>query len=1135
MKRLLYTWLLSICLLTTVWAGNDLYTTKSALSTGKWVKMQVSETGIYKLTFAKLKELGFADPAKVSVHGYGGWPLEEDFSKPYIDDLPAVAVWKNTDFILFYAKGPRKWEYNPGQGFVHTNNPYSSYGYYFLTDAASPREMEVVPSVSGATLKITTFDDYWLHEEELYSVNKSGRELYGESFLLKSSQDFSFKIPGITNDEGFATLDFIAKPTTGTGTVNLSVNGNELIRHTFPNSPASDTYIKALSMRSRVTWTGNKAEVSGINIRYEGQTTHKNVNLNYIRLQMKRSLQPYGAYAFFRSLAASEGNASRFVIQNATAATLVFDVTDGVSPKQMKTELNGTERSFSIPQGSINKVREFALVQTNASFPSPVFPNSGKLMPPQDLHGLPQTDMVIIVQPALVNQAERLAEAHRRRDGLRVEVVTPEAIYNEFSSGTPDATAYRRFMKMFYDRATSSADAPKYLLLFGDGVYDNRMLTTEWKKIEPALTNRLLTFQTENSLDDASFVVDDYFGFLQDGSGKDLLSDVLEIGIGRFPVRTVNEATQVVDKVISYMDNKQTGTWKNKICFVADDGSNSDSFSQEHMTHADKHAEYLESDHPEFLVNKVYMDAYKKDFTGGETRYPDVNTNIQQLLKNGLLLINYTGHGNTEAWSDEKVLTHKDILLANYPSLPLWVTATCDFTRFDDISTTAGEDVFLNKTSGGIGLFTTTRVAYSDPNFSVNNSLIRNLFEKKEGKRLTLGEVMRYTKHSLPSTRYKLGFCLIGDPAMKLAYPEYQMEVTAVNGEPVTADPFTFKALEKITIEGKVRAPDDNLAADFSGLLNPTILDSRDSVTTLDNNKKGVTFKYADYLNTLFVGNDSVRNGLFRFTFTVPKDISYSNRAGKMNLYATDAVSGQEAQGAFVHFKVGGTSENADKDTVGPEIRALFLNDTTFTEGSKVNITPLFVAKLWDESGVNITGSSIGHDIVLLIDNQPVSSYNLNSYYESVSGREGEGLVTFLVPALAPGLHTAEFRVWDVQNNSTVRTFTFEVVEKLKPYLIELIASPTPARGYVDFHLFHNRPETRLRVGIMVYDMTGRLQWKHEESGTSDLFNAYTVRWDLTNGQGARLRPGIYLYRAAISSDHSKEATETKKLVILAQ
>ena len=467
--------------------------------------------------------------------------------------------------------------------------------------------------------------------------------------------------------------------------------------------------------------------------------------------------------------------------------------------------------------------------------------------------------------------------------------------------------------------------------------------------------------------------------------------------------------------------------------------------------------------------------------------------------------------------------------------VPVWITATCDFCRFDAPVTSAGEQVFLNKVSGGIGLFTTTRVAYSSPNFSINDNLIRNLFEKKNGRRLTLGEVMKATKQALGSSRYKLGFALIGDPALKLAYPEYRMRVTAINGNPVTDEPVDFKALQKITVEGEVLDPGGNIATGFNGLLNPTVMDSRLSYETLDNNKTGTKFKYTDYSNILFIGNDSVRAGKFSFTFTVPKDISYSNEFGKMNLYASDETNNLEAQGAYLNYRVGGTDDNAEDDYDGPEIRALYLNDSTFVSGDQVNTTPFFVARLWDKSGVNITGSSIGHDMMLIIDGDPSFSFNLNSYYELIPGSDGEGIAKYLIPALTPGIHTAEFKVWDIQNNSTTYEFEFEVVEGLKPYLLELTASPSPAREQVEFHLFHNRPESQLTVGIMVYDMMGRLQWKHQETGASELFKSYTVTWDLTNNRGGRLRPGVYIYRAAISSGGSKEATDAKKLIILAQ
>lgn len=1121
MKRILCVLLFVFGLLTSAWADSSRYASESVLNSGKWVKIQVAEDGIYKLTAADLKKMGFSNLDKVAVYGYGGWPLDEDFSTTYIDDVPEVAVWRGADYLLFYGKGPRKWEYSSSdKSFIHTNNPYSNYGYYFVTEKETTgRTMEKAASAAGATLQVTTFDDYVLHEEELVSVNSSGRELYGESFTSTLSRDFTISVPGITNDEGKATLSFISR---GNGTITMNVDGNALISGSV--SVPSDEYEVARELYRERAWMADKGETVKVNIGYS-TTGHKNVHLNYFRLQMKRQLKVYDNYTFFRSLSA-RGNASRFVIQGADASTLVFDVTDGVNPQQMETSLNGTELSFSIPASA--SLREFVVVKPS-QIKAPV--TVGEVAN-QNLHALPQQDMIIIAQPNFTTQAERLAEAHRTKDNLTVRVVTPESIYNEFSSGTPDATAYRRFMKMFYDRQTSEADAPKYLLLFGDGSFDNRKLTSAWKSVD--MSNMLLTYQTENSLSSQSYVIDDYFGFLDDADNKKSLQNKkLCLGIGRFPIRTVEQATQMVDKVISYMENKNTGSWKNNLCFMADDGSNTDGFMTEHMEFADQLAGYVESEHPEFLVNKLYYDAYKKDMTAGT--YPDVRSGLQKLLKDGLLLFNYTGHGGTTALSDEKVLTQTDINQFTYTHLPVWVTATCDFTRFDDLNTSAGEDVFLNKSSGGIALFTTVRVAYSRPNFPINDNVIRNLFERNNGRRRTLGEVMQATKNTLSSV-YKLGFCLIGDPAVKIAYPEFGMKVTTVNGQSVDGNSISFKALEKITVEGEVLDASGQLVTDFTGIVNPTVKDSKVTVTCLKNSNKddSPAFTFTDYPNTIFIGNDSVRNGKFSFTFTVPKDISYSNLQGKMNLYAVDTESGNEAQGNFDNFIVGGTSDTAETDTIGPEIRALYLNDTTFVDGGQVNTTPYFVAELWDKSGVNITGSSVGHDMMLVIDESTVLSYNLNSYYELLPGEDGTGIVKFPIPALEPGKHTAEFWVWDILNNSTVRTFTFEVVEGLKPFLFDVIATPGIAREQVTFHLMHNRPESRMRVGIMVYDLAGRQLWKHEESGTSGLFENYTVSWDLTSG-GARMRPGVYIYRAAISTDNSKDATKARKFIILGE
>ena len=1115
MKRILCALLFVFGLLTSAWADSSRYASESVLNSGKWVKIQVAEDGIYKLTAADLKKMGFSNLDKVAVYGYGGWPLDEDFSTTYIDDVPEVAVWRSADYLLFYGKGPRKWEYSSSdKSFIHTNNPYSNYGYYFVTEKETAgRTMEKAASAAGATLQVTTFDDYVLHEEELVSVNSSGRELYGESFTSTLSRDFTISVPGITNDEGKATLSFISR---GNGTITMNVDGNALISGSV--SVPSDEYEVARELYRERAWTADKGETVKVNIGYS-TTGHKNVHLNYFRLQMKRQLKVYDNYTFFRSLSA-RGNASRFVIQGADASTLVFDVTDGVNPQQMETSLNGTELSFSIPASA--SLREFVVVKPS-QIKAPV--TVGEVAN-QNLHALPQQDMIIIAQPNFTTQAERLAEAHRTKDNLTVRVVTPESIYNEFSSGTPDATAYRRFMKMFYDRQTSEADAPKYLLLFGDGSFDNRKLTSAWKSVD--MSNMLLTYQTENSLSSQSYVIDDYFGFLDDADNKKSLQNKkLCLGIGRFPIRTVEQATQMVDKTISYMENKDSGSWKNNVTFVADDGNNEDSFTTNHMKQADQLAEAIEEMQPGFLVNKVYFDAYKRSSLG---TYPDVHNEIEKLLKSGQLLINYTGHGSTTHWADESVWTQTDINNSSYKHLPVWVKATCDFTRFDDVKTSAGESVFLNPTSGGIALFTTTRVVFSGNNANLNKALIDNLFQEGANSRYTLGEAMMYTKRQLNDSN-KLNFILIGDPALKFAYPEYKARVTAVNGEAVSDEPFEFKALSRITVEGEILNPSGSFAADFTGVLSSTIFDSQSSITTLGNSSE--KFTYLDYPNTIYIGRDSVRNGKFSFTFMVPKDISYSNKKGKLNLYASSET--KEAQGSFFDFIVGGTSDTAETDTIGPKIRQIYLNDSSFVSGDKVNTTPYFVAKLWDKSGVNITGSSVGHDMMLTIDSMPSMSYNLNSYYALLPDSENEGLVQFSIPEMEPGMHTAEFKVWDILNNSTTYTFTFEVAEGLKPNLIEMYATPNPARDQVEFFLHHNRPESNLKVTVMVYDMTGKFLWSTEKSGSSELFKAYIVTWNLTDNGGRRLRPGVYLYRAAISTNNSKEATKANKLIILAQ
>lgn len=1127
--------LLCLCFSLSVKAG-ERYTDNSVLSKGNWVKIQIEQDGIYKLTSSELKKMGFDDPSKVAVYGYGGWPLEEDFTKPYVDDLPAVPVLRKDDYILFYGRGTTKWEAQiRNENFTHTNNPYSVYGYYFLTDGAEVKVPEQIKYDKTTSERIETFDDYLLHEKELVSINLSGRRLFEK--LSQSAQTFNdFGNPetlGIVEGEIYVDCKFVPLTTTSEaqGEITLSFAGNKL--YNGNTSLQSGTYTKGKDMELAQKYEYKAGDHLSVKLEYKkSQQPSTDGYVDYIRLNVKRQLKTYNEpYTFFRSFK-SRNHISRFVIEGANSACMVMDITDPANCKIIETELTGSTMSFTIPES--NSLREFVLIRTDRTdFPVPVSKGAVEC---RNLHSWSSKDMIIISPSTLRKEAERLKEAHETQDGLRVEVVTPEEIYNEFSSGTPDATAYRRFMKMLYDKAASKEDRPKYLLLFGDGAYDNRFVTESWSKMsDKERENFLLTFQSENSLDEKSYVTDDYFGFLDDASnGKSVESCPVDIGIGRFPIRSVSDARKMVNKVIRYMNNEELGIWKSETCFVADDGSNADKVKKQandHMKYANGAAQTVEEKAPDVLASRLFFDNYAKDYSSSNS-YSVVTDEMNKKLREGLMLINYTGHGNTTSWSDENVLTLPMIDKFSYPKLPLWITATCDFCRFDALATSAGESIFLNEKSGGIALYTTVRVAYGSENDRINNSFLEKLFDQSMYP--ALGDVVRSVKADNKSLRSKnLNFTFIGDPALKLALPSHKIRINTINGKDAVQNSTNFRAYDEVTVEGEILAPDNSIIDNFNGKLEVKVMDSKIEITTRNNFRNDTAFKYMDYKNLVYKGSTLVQNGKFSFSFYVPGNISYSGKAGKMILYASDSEQKIEAKGNFTNYKVQGTSDDPLDDHEGPEIVKLYLNDSTFVSGDKVNTTPFFYARLWDQTGVDITEGGVGHDVMLMIDNKPFTSYNLNSYYNNIFGRKGEGEVRFGIPQLSAGMHEAVFKVWDVMGNPTTYTFRFEVDESLKPFITNIVATPTPAKGNVEFHLTHNRPESQMKVGIMVYDIAGRLHWKHEETGSSELFKDYVIDWDLRNNSGSHVRPGVYIYRAAISTNNSKEATEAKKMIIL--
>lgn len=1116
--------------------GIHTFINSSALAKGQWVRIAIPATGIYQITDAELRKMGFSDPSKVGVYGFGGNVLDEKFAVPHIDDLPEVAVYRDETKgrLLFYGQGVVKWSPKSNlTEFTHRNNPYATKAYYFLHQKnESPRKLESIATRSEGILS-DTYIDYQLHESDEVNVGNTGREMYGESFAYTRTQDFQFSIPGALSPAKI-TVDFIAN-NDKVGSLSGQINGVSFMNLSVDAFKGNGSYVVANKVTGEYDWKPEGNELFKVRLTFNPKGGNTKVAmLNYLRLNVTRKLQLYGAYTLFRSAS----NAYCIGPKSSSKNLLVWDITDPVNPNLQQTAEFENKVGFV---SAMPGLREYALIDPGAIFPTVEFVEQ---VENQDLHALPQTDMVIIVPPRLRAQADRLADFRRRTDNLSVTVVTPQQIYNEFSSGTPDATAYRLFMKMFYDRSSTLGTPPLYLLLMGDGANDNRgMDSYRWKP--SVLENCLLTYQSDPSLNETkSYVCDDYFGFLDDNEGGELdiygqltlQNDKVDIGIGRLPVRNLEQAKITVDKIIAYSENRVIGSWKNNLCFLGDDGD-----GHMHMAHADTMVNIIERQgHHEFIFNKIYLDAYKQEKTASGTAYPAAQKKFFDQLKQGALLVNYSGHGSTNSITHEKLFMLADAENIQMKRLPIWVTATCDFSRFDDFNTSVGEALLLNPNGGAIALFTTTRVVYADVNLQLNRWLIENLFIKHpDGTRYRMGDVIKLAKRkiSLASSvnrESKLNFLLLGDPSMKVGYPEYLMEITEIDGAPVGETPILLKALSQVTMKGRVKElGSDKTATHFNGLLYPTVFDSEEDISTIDNLQIGYPYVFKSRTRKLFAGRDSVRNGEFEFSFMVPKDISYSMQSGIVNLYAHQGNE-KEAQGYFDKLLVGGTADEISNDTLGPVITELYLNSDSFKEGDVVNATPFLFAQIEDETAINTSGAAIGHDIVAtLVSKNTTTRYILNDYFLNLGGEQGKGTVRFSIPTLADGSYQLELKAWDIHNNSTIRVIAFEVNSGAKPAIFDLRTDRNPAREEVNFLLTHNRPESLLKVRIQVYTQMGQCVWDEEVKGSSEYLESLPVNWDLRTSTGERILPGIYIYRASLASDGKHYTTKSRKLIVL--
>jgi hypothetical protein len=1105
------------------------YADNSVLATGNWFRIKVQETGIYKVTYEEMSEMGMAvsglSSGNIRLYGNGGGMLPEPNSDYRPDDLleNAIAlidggdnVFNPGDYFLFYGESPDEWKLNSNKSsFEYHKNIYDDYNYYFITTRAGQgKRIENLPSsTEPASYTASTFNDYAAHESENLNLIKSGRRWLGETFDFQTSYDFVFDFPNLnTSAEHYLKIRSIAKSALSS-TFVATINGTSLSPMLISGTPDNPNgwYAKENITEEKISLSSGQVN---LNLKYNKSSNNSIGWLDYIRLNVVRNLVFSGGQMGFRDInSIAEGRITQFSLGNAANGVTVWEVTNPDNVKKVGTNSVGNSQSFTLPT---DMLREFIAFDGsdyfNAEFDSAVAN--------QNLHNQRNIEYVIVSHPDFLDQANRLADFHRDLSGLMVLVTTPEQVYNEFSSGAQDITAIKDMMRMFYERGQQGDIMPRYLLLFGDASYD-------YKNRVENNTNFIPAYESPNSLHYInSYATDDYFGALDPDEGSES-SDLLDIGIGRMVVTTPEEAESVVDKIIHYATSESSmGIWRKTITFVGDDED-----GNVHMNQAEQMAVYVDTTYPDYNVDKIYIDSYLQETTPGGQRYPEVNNAINSSIEKGTLIMNYTGHGGEVGWAHERILEIPDINnWTNFDKLSVFVTATCEFARYDDPGrVSAGEHVFLNPRGGAVALFTTARATFGGSNLSLNRGFYKYAFEQINGHYYTMGDLIRLAKLESTSSTNDKKFILIGDPALKMAYPDYRVETISINQGEDNFGRDTLRALSKVTIRGKITDVSGNTITDFNGHLHSIVFDKASEVTTLGQDESSSPRTFMLRNNTIYNGFASVENGEFLFSFIVPKDISYSYGPGKISYYAQSKT--HDASGYNTDIIIGGYNDDSMADDTGPEIE-LYMNDTTFRSGDITHENPVLLARVFDESGINTVGNSIGHDITAVLNDNTDKPYNLNEFYESDMKGYQSGTVSYPFSNLPPGEHEVKVRIWDVHNNSSEAALKFVVIDRNQIAIRNAYNRPNPFANETWFEYNHNQANETVDVEIEIFDLSGRLVTTLQQINVSSGFYPSPIRWDGTAANGNRLDGGIYIYRVQLRDKNGQTTTAVKKLVI---
>ena len=1137
-------------------AKSAVYPDHSKLASGSWYRFSVAQDGVYKLTYQFLQTLGVEMDGlaseRINVYGNHEGLLPYRNSHVPANDLLANAVelvdggdgqFGPNDYILFYAKGAQDWDYNSNTGrFFHTKNTYTDSACYFIgLDVEAPKRMaNTALSTDAATDQVTGFTDRQVIDRDLVNLLKSGRTWCGDTYDITTTYNYNFTVPFLRSSEPYCvTINVLSRTigTANTSTWNMTINSETF---SFLDSGLLGTYSGQYADTSaRVFCSTASGPNLPITVTFEKHDPISSIGwMNFLELNARRDLKMTGEQLPFRDpLTVGAGRIGEFTLDQATSVYRIWEITQPWNTTNVAYTDNGAQKVFRLATDSL---REFIAFK-NSGYLEPVAIGA---VPNQDLHAASEVDMVLVCPAQFQGEAQRLAE-RRMEEGLSVVMVTPQQIYNEFSSGQRDGTAIKRFMKMLYDRAGADPELlPRYLLLFGDGSYNNISSSPDNQNLIPS-------YQSYDSwLPSGCYTTDDYYCLLDDNEGESN-ADIIDVGVGRLPISDAGQAKHVVDKILNYdrlMLGSSQGTscssgsdggasdWRNTILFTSDDQSGDNFEGTIHMSHSEALASKVELIKPCLNISKVFMDAYVQVSTPGGQRYPEAQEALRARVQKGALVVNYVGHGGEVGWAHERLLDNQTILdWTNFDRLPLFVTATCEFTRWDDPGrTSAGEYVMLNPNGGGIGLMTTTRIAYSGANQQLALEFYDHVFDTRDefDRPTRFGDIYRKTKVGVSDNGNYRNFALLGDPSVRLAMARQDARITAITdtlGNPID----TLQAFATVRISGEVTDTTGQVLSDFNGVVLPTVFDKKTVVNTLANDG-GQPYLFSLRKNIIYRGRATVTNGQFSFTFVVPQDINYQVGPGRISIYAetSNEINGTNACGYSDDPLVGGSDPNASADDLGPVID-LYMNDETFVPGGITDESPLLYAKLFDDNGINTLGNSIGHDLLAVIDQSTENALVLNDVYEADLDTYKSGQVRYRLSDLAEGAHTLDLKAWDVFNNSSQKSLDFVVAPSAEMALAHVLNYPNPFTTHTEFYFEHNRPCGDLDVRVQVFTVAGRLVKTLNERLACDGFRSAPLAWDGLDDAGDKLGRGVYVYRLSVATQDGEAADKVDKLVIL--